>query len=535
MTSSLRTFFSLGLLSAGNLFALELPSIFADKMVLQRERAVPVWGTADAGQKITITFGSQTQSGVADADGKWRVNLDAMVASAESRSMTIAATGEETITYSDVLVGEVWFAGGQSNMYRPFRMLTDPATDPIYEPVTAYLRKERDTANDPLFRQYRAGQIYKPYEAETFGRGEWSKAISGEVNEFCGTAYFFGRELRRELNIPVALISCNKGGTIIEAWIAPKAFEKTQKLDTFYNSKMAELKKEVAAWDEQAEMAKFKKDLAESKKNSKKAPKKPESPLRNRSIPGTLYNGMIHPIAPYGMRGVIWYQGESNSGNDPKEYGNRLQALVDGWRSVWGQDRLPFYWCQLANYKAVIDEPQGDEVDGFTWVQNGQREALNLIPDSGMAVLNDIGEARDVHPKNKVDAGKRLSLWALNKVYAKDLVPSGPLYKEAKLEGSEVTITFDHVGSGLMTGHKHLMGPTKETKEPLKHFQICGRDGEWKWANAQITGKNNVLVFHPSISQPTEVRYAWATNPKGGNLYNKEGLPASVFKTGKLK
>lgn len=531
---------SLALISSLSALELQMPSIFADQMVLQREQSVPVWGTTDPGASIGVTFAGQKKLTVADADGSWRVDLDAMDASADARVMVVATShkGESTsLEYQDVLVGEVWFAGGQSNMYRPFRMLTDPANDPFYEPITEYLRNERDTANDPLFRQYRAGQNYKPYEGETIGRGNWSKAVAKDVNEFCATAYFFGRELRRELDVPVALISCNKGGTIIEAWIAPKSFESSQTLETFYSRKMEELNKKVADWDKEAEYAKYKQAvaerkqaIAEGKKVSSKAPRKPEDPMRNRSVPGTLYNGMVHPIAPYAMRGVIWYQGESNSGNDPKDYGNRMVSLVEGWRSAWGQEKLPFYWCQLANYKSVHKEPQGDEVDGYAWVQNGQREALKL-PDTGMAVLNDIGETGDVHPKNKVDAGKRLSLWALNKVYGQDLVFSGPLYKEAKIHGSKVAISFEYVGSGLMVGHKHLMDPTVEVDEPLKCFQICGSDGKWKWAEAKITAKDTVTVWHKNISKPVEVRYAWATNPEGANLYNKEGLPASLFKT----
>lgn len=540
-TETCHPLLALSLLLMNNLLALELPVIFADQMILQREQPVPIWGTAKAGEQVTVHFADQKKSTIASDDGKWRIDLDPLKASSQSRTLTITTPHKDTLTYSDVLVGEVWFAGGQSNMYRPFRMLTSPANDPFYEPVTEYLRNERDTANDPLFRQYRASQVYKPYEAETIGRGKWSKAIPGEVNEFCGTAYFFGRELRRELNVPVALISCNKGGTIIEAWIPPQEYESTQTLKTFYERGMVKLKKEVDSWDEETETARYREALAQRKqalskgeKVPKKEPKKPENPLRNPSVPGTLFNGMVHPVAPYGMRGVIWYQGESNSGNDPKEYRNRLQALIEGWRSTWGQEKLPFYWCQLANYKPVTEEPLGDEVHGWVWVQNGQREALQL-PDTGMAVLNDIGKTTDVHPKNKIDAGKRLSLWALSKVYDRDLVYSGPLYKEAKVIDHTVLITFEHSGSGLMVGKKHLMNLTTEAKEPLQRFQICGPDGEWKWAQAEITAKNTVTVWHEKIPKPLEVRYAWAPNPEGANLYNKEGLPTSVFKTGKLQ
>ncbi len=534
-----------GLVFSGSAFALELelPAVFADKMVLQREMPVPVWGTADAGTTVTVEFAGQKKTAVADAAGNWRVNLDPMTASAASRVLTVIANHQSEIInrqFSDVLVGEVWFAGGQSNMYRPFRMLTYPAADPAYEPIAAYLRNERDTANDPLLRQYRSGQDFKPYEAGTVGRGSWSQAIPGEVNEICATAYFFARELRRELEVPVALISCNKGGTILEAWMPPKVFERDEAMKAFYDGRMAALKEKADAWDPERETAAYKKAAAErenalaaGKAVPEKEPRKPEDPLRDRSVPGTLYNGMVHPIAPYAMRGVIWYQGESNSGTDPKEYGRRFAALIEGWREVWGQEELPFFWCQLASYKPVNEEPLGDEVDGWVWVQNGQREALQ-VPNTGMAVLNDIGEAGDVHPKNKPDAGKRLSLWALNKVYGSDLVCSGPLYKTAERRGDKVVITFDYAGSGLMTGHKHLMDPAVEVNEPLKRFQICGSDGEWKWADAEITGRNQVTVRHDSIQRPVEVRYAWSMNPEGANLYNKEGLPASVFKTGEL-
>ncbi|MDF7799262.1 sialate O-acetylesterase [Pontiellaceae bacterium B1224] len=522
-------------------FALELPSIFADKMVLQREQMVPVWGMADAGTTVTVKFAGQEKTAMADSSNHWKILLDPMPASAESRTMTVSCPNNPDIQYSDVLVGEVWFAGGQSNMYRPFRMLTAPAADPFYEPITEYLRNERDTANDPLFRQYRSGQMYEPYEAETIGRGNWSQAIPGEVNEICATAYFFGRELRRELDVPVALISCNKGGTLIEPWMAPKSFERSDTLKTYYSSKMDELKEKTDAWDHEAEMAHYKKAMAErekavaeGKKVANRGPRKPEDPMRDRGVPGTLYNGMVHPIAPYAMKGVIWYQGESNSGNDPQEYGNRLEALIEGWRDSWGQEELLFIWCQLANYKAVNEEPLGDEVDGWVWVQNGQREALR-VPNTGMAVLNDIGEEGDVHPKNKIDAGKRLSLWALNKAYGRDLVYSGPLFKEAKVKGSKIYIKFDHVGSGLMTGHKHLMDATVEVDEPLQYFQICDASNDWKWAQAKIVGKDVVEVWHDDIKKPVEVRYAWSPNPEGANLYNKEGLPTSVFTTGRLK
>lgn len=516
---------------------LSMPAIFSDKMVLQRGQPVPVWGTVDAGATVTVQFAGQEKSTVADQHGDWRVDLNPLKASKESCELTITASlGERSVAQSieDVLVGEVWLAGGQSNMYRNFRMLVGKANDPRYEPVAEYLRKEAAAANDPLFRQYRTGMTYGPFTVEKIGRGRWAAAVQGEVNEFSGTGYFFCRELRRELDVPVAMISCNLGGTRIEPWIAPAAYADNEILKQDYAKEMAAYKERVAAWDDAAEKAKYKTELETWKANGEqgRGPRKPVQPARDKQVYGSLYNGTVSPIIPYAIKGAIWYQGESNTGNFPEQYDLRLEALINGWRNAWGQEKLYFYWCQLANYKDANDEPMSDN-EGWPLVQDRMRRGLR-VPDTGMAVLNDIGEAGDIHPKNKVDAGKRLSRWALNQAYGRDLVVSGPLFKEARLNGNEVLITFDHAGSGLMVGRKHLMDPTVEVNEPLKRFQICGADGKWKWAEAKITGEDVVTVWLDSIRHPVEVRYAWSPNPEGANLYNREGLPASVFKTDHL-
>ncbi|QDU91059.1 hypothetical protein Pla175_44760 [Pirellulimonas nuda] len=521
---------------------LSMPSIFADHMVLQRNQQAPVWGTADAGAAVVVEFGAQQKHAVADADGRWRVDLDPLEASSEARVLRIAATlADDTAAreIADVVVGEVWLCGGQSNMYRPFRMLVGPAVDPAYEPVAEYLRDEAANANDPLLRQYRVGPDYSPLEARTQGRGNWSRAAPREVNEFCGTAYFFGRQLRRELGVPVALISCNLGATRIEPWMPPQAFESGEALKQEYQSSLAAYQNRLEQWDDDRERAKYARALEEWKKaraqarRAPKEPQKPEHPSRDKQFCGTLYHGMVRPLIPYAVKGAIWYQGESNSGYLPEQYGRRMVALIQGWRAAWGQEEFYFYWCQLASYRSANDDPVGDE-DTWALVQDGQRYALKL-PDTGMAVLNDIGEARDVHPKNKVDAGKRLALWALKQAYGRDIVCSGPLFREAKASGSRVVVAFDHAGSGLMVGRKQLMAPTQEVDEPLKRFQICGSDGRWRWAEARIVGTDSVEVWHDEVPHPVEVRYAWSSNPEGANLYNKEGLPASLFKTTNLR
>ena len=516
---------------------LELPSILADQMILQREQVVPIWGTAEAGAEVVVEFAGQKEKVITNLEGEWLIRLSPLEASAQSRQMKISATlKEEKVerVLSDILVGEVWLNSGQSNMYRPFRMLVGPAEEKQYEPIAEALRKEAAEANDPLLRQYRVGKTVSLFEEQRVGRGTWSKAVSGPVNEFCGTAYFFGKELRRELGVPVALLSCNLGATRIEPWISPQAFQEHPILQEDYQKHRKSLQKRIEDWDEEEQFAKYQKELArwekentEAKKKSKK-PKRPEAPQQDKQAYGGLYNGMVHPLVPYAVKGALWYQGESNSKGASEKYGLQLTSLVTGWRSAWGQDKFYFYWCQLANYRQPNKAPVGDE-DQWAVVQNGQREALAL-PDTGMAVLNDIGEARDIHPKNKIDAGKRLSLWALKQAYHQDLVCSGPLFKEARRADGKVIVRFDHVGSGLMVGRKTLLDPVREVHEELKRFQICGPDLQWEWATAQIVGKDEVEIWHEKIKEPVEVRYAWSSNPEGANLYNQEGLPASLFK-----
>lgn len=543
--------FVIGLLLASNSFALELtmPAIYANQMILQRGQNVPVWGMSEAGATIEVLFAGQQKSVNAGKDGKWRIDLDAMQASSESRVMTITAKLNDEkaeLEISDVLVGEVWFAGGQSNMYRPFRMLTYEAREPKYEPIGEYLRQEENNANDTLLRQFRVGIDYSVLEEKNIGRGSWSKAVKGPVHEFCATAYFFGRELRRELNVPVAIISCNLGATKIEPWISMPSYQSNEILKDFYKKEIETYKEEIANWDQEKidkeherAIANWEKLAEQAKLNGENEPGKPrkkEHPDRDKQIASTLFNAMIHPLIPYAIKGAIWYQGESNGNNFPEQYAMRLTAMVEGWREAWAQKELFFYYCQLANYKSANEEPVADgEVDGWVIVQNQMRLAIE-IPDAGMAVLNDIGEAKDIHPKNKIDVGKRLSFWALNQAYdQKELVCSGPIYKSSKIKRNKVLIKFDSVGSGLIVGHKHLMEPTVEVDEPLKRFQICGEDRQWFWAEAKIVSKDEVEVWHSDIPNPVEVRYAWSPNPEGANLYNKEGLPTSLFKSEKLK
>jgi sialate O-acetylesterase len=361
-------------------------------------------------------------------------------------------------------------------------------------------------------------------------------ASSPENNpEFSATAYFFGRELRKELNVPVGLIKCAWGGSRVEPWIPAGEFRKDTEMAAYFESSLSALK----AWDPNKAEADYQAAVKKWETKGKgRKPKKPAEPKNDKQFPSTLFNAMVHPVIPYAIRGAIWYQGEENARHNTENYEDNFRTMISSWREHWGQGDFPFYFAQLASFKNPVAKPV--EYDGWASVCDQQRRVLSL-KNTGMAVLSDIGEANDIHPHNKVAAGKRLALWALKNDYpstvlragkkAGDLVCSGPLYKRHKIKDGTVVITFDSVGTGLMSGVKTGMADTKATDEPLKHFQICGADRQWKWAQAGITGKDSVTVSHPDVPEPVVVRYAWASNPEGANLYNKEGLPTSIFTT----
>jgi len=397
---------------------LTLARIFTDGSVLQRGMEVPVWGTAEPGAEITVEFAGQVRKANADASGAWMVRLDALAASSESRILQVSSHKSQ-VSISDVLVGEVWLCGGQSNMQSSMYPFADnPDKDPRKgkpqkNPGNAFQQAVFDglQQTDTLFRQFIVDDSPSPFtKSETiYSRQGWLKSLPGETEFFTTVGYFFGKELRRELNVPVGLIDCNHGGSPVEAWMPAAAFAEIEGGTDFYEKELNKWRGNVKRWNEDHGA-----DLAEQKRVANSA-------YNSHWAPGSLYRGLVEPLIPYAMKGVVFYQGESNRSRRNDTYRDSFTAMINQWRKGWGQDQIYFFWAQLAHWKEPVEEPVEKDQHGWAEICYQQFEVLDRVPDSGMAVLNDIGHNRTVHPPNKVDVGKRLSRWALNKSYGKEI------------------------------------------------------------------------------------------------------------------
>jgi len=477
-----------------------LPALFSDHAVLQQGMPVPVWGWADPGEAVTVTLAGQTRAAEAAADGTWRVVFDALK---PGQSLTLLVKGKNTLAVQDVLVGEVWLGSGQSNMAMTVNRCNG-------------FDKEQAAAGFPGLRMFTVPRVVAT-EPQSGCQGGWVVCASNTVGAFSATAYFMGRDLHQKLGVPVGLINSSWGGTPVEAWTSAEAMAAVPALAAITEpwaakvaaawdaAKMnAHYEKQVAAWKEQAKKAK-----AEGKP-APRAPQKPVEPRLSQHRPANLYNAMIAPLIPYALRGAVWYQGESNARNESAHlYGEQLQALIQDWRKRW-QAELPFAWVQLPNFRASDRN--------WPLVREGMLQTLK-VPKTGMAITMDIGEAGDIHPKNKQDVGRRLALWALGTVYGQKVAAtSGPLPAGHTVTGSSVVCAFTHAEGGLTAKGGDLKG-----------FVIAGADQKWVPAAARIVGET-VVVSHPDVKAPVAVRYAWAANPEG-NLFNGAGLPASPFRT----
>jgi len=483
-----------------------LPHIFGDHMVLQRGQEIPVWGWADAGEKVTVQLDDDSVSTVADDQGKWMVKLPAQVV---GDPVDLTVTGKNSLTLKDVLIGEVWLCSGQSNMEWPVSRSND------YE-------NERAAARYPQIRHIKIPRRPSGFPQNDV-TAQWTVCSPETVGGYTAAGYFFGRKLHRELNVPIGLINSSWGGTRIEPWTPPVGFEKVPALESIFkqveltNPANAAYKSALGAYIQSLEDWTVKAKAAQQAETPLTPPPAyPSSikPLTSHGSPTTLYNGMIHPLIPYAIRGAIWYQGESNH-REGMLYFEKMKALISGWRDVWNQGEFPFLYVQIAPYQYGNESPSILPV--FWEAQNKSLE----IPGTGQAVIHDIGNLKDIHPQNKQDVGKRLALIALAKTYGqKDLVHSGPVFKSLKKEGAKLRVIFDHVGSGLVSSDG----------KPLNWFEIIGKETDFVPAEAVIEG-DSVVLSSPKVKEAVAMRFGWHKLAEP-NLANKEGLPATPFRAG---
>ena len=485
----------------------KLPSLISDHMVLQQEAKANIWGTADPGEEISVKLGGTSVSAKANDQGSWSVRLSGLKPGVIG-DMTI--TGKNTITIKDVAVGEVWVGSGQSNMEWSVRASKDADA-------------EIAAANFPAIRLFTVPRMAKLEPTEECA-GKWEICSPETIPNFSAVAYYFGRNLHQKLQLPIGLIHSSWGGTPAQFWAPPEVIardpllkvyaEKWEEVKAKYPAAKAEYDRKLEAWKTASELAKA---------EGKPIPRAPGVPRGGDPFgaPGCLWNGMIVPLLPYTIQGAIWYQGESNT-SDARLYRVLFPTMITSWRRGWAKGGLsqsenpefPFLFVQLANFMARHEQPTES---GWAELREAQLMTLEL-PRTAMAVAIDIGEEKDIHPKNKQEVGRRLALAAQATVYYIDTEYSGPIYTGAQPEEGRIRLSFRNA-SGL----KWAGG------EKIKGFAIAGADRNFVWAEAEIDG-DHVLVSSPQIKEPVAVRYAWADNPEA-SLVNAAGLPASPFRT----
>jgi Domain of unknown function (DUF303). len=460
---------------------LSLPAIFGDNMVLQQKTGAPVWGKATPNSTVRVkpSWNKKEYTAKTDANGNWKTTVETPSAGGPYE---IKISGNNSLTLRNVMIGEVWICSGQSNMEMP---LAGWGKIIDYEKEIA----EAGYPNIRLMQVEKATSSY-PLDDVKAAWGGWQECSPETISGFSATAYFFGRDLHKNLNVPIGLIHTSWGGTLAEAWTSTGSLTMMPDL--------RERAEEFAQLPKNAEEQKAADSLFD---------------LKSPHNPSTLYNAMLAPIVPYAIKGAIWYQGESNAGRS-YQYRTLFPLMINDWRTRWGYE-FPFYFVQLANYMQTKDEP-GES--GWAELREAQLKTLHLN-NTGMAVIIDIGEAEDIHPKNKQDVGRRLALLARDKTYGEEIVSMGPLYDSYRIEDGKIRIFFEPNKSTLkVTG-----GTT------LKGFSIAGPDKKFYWADAVIEG-DQLVVSSPEVPFPVAARYAWADNPVC-NLYNEAGLPASPFRT----
>lgn len=491
---------------------LRLPNIFDDHMVLQQDLPVVIWGWADEGEEVKVSFGEQTKSARADSDRRWRVQLKPLKASTKAAVLKVQ-TGDDVVDFNDVLVGEVWLCSGQSNM--EWRLGGSDGAE------TAIAN-----ADNRLIRHIEMDHIMLPEPVnDVQSKKGWEVATPQTVGAWTAVGYFFGKELHENLDVPIGLVNSSWGGSNIAPFaplegfkLVPELAETVTRIEASLPGNPAYEKSIRQAMDETRKWLKDAKQALDDDKRVASPPSLPTSviALQNWPDPTNKYNAMLHGLIPYRIRGSIWYQGESDR-NDGRLYVHKTRALVEGWRKAWGQPDMPYYYVQIAPYMYGAEDP---EILARFW--EAQAAIEKEIPNTGMVVIHDVGNINDIHPRNKKTVGHRLSLLALAKTYGKDVIAGGPQFEKMTIEGDKVRVLFKRTGAGLTTS---------DGKSP-DLFEIAGEDGLFVSADATIDG-DTVVLTSKNVQKPAAIRYAWSKLAEP-NLRSKEGLPVSPFRAGKI-
>ncbi len=489
--------------------------LFSDHMVLQRGMSVPVWGTAAAGEQVTVSLGGASQKATAGADGKWMVKLPEQKMAPDGPPMELTIAGKNTVTIKDVLIGEVWIASGQSNMVfpvaakGPYGGLTNSA-----EVIAA--------ANIPSIRMFTVADK-KSADPQATMTGSWQVATPQTVPNWSAVGYLFASGLQKELKVPIGIITAAYGASTCEAWISRDALAADPAIKPMldgFDASIAFYKTSPGTPIGQAPPRPTPINKARPAPTARQG-----DPVQDQHEPTVLFNGMLNPVIPYAIRGAIWYQGESLCGGDAgvDNYGHVQAAMIADWRKRWGagagEGDFPFYLVELPGQQNLSNNPR---------IREQQAAVLKLSPNTAMAGIIDTGEAKNVHPRNKAPLGERLTKIAMANAYGQKIEFSGPVYDSMKVEGSAIRVKFTHLGAPDHPAALVAKGGA------LKWFQIAGADQKFVDATATIDG-DNVIVSSPDVKSPVAVRYAWDNYPDGCNLYNAADIPASPFRTDNWK
>jgi sialate O-acetylesterase len=464
-----------------------------------------VWGWAEPGETVTVSILDQTHTAKADDEGNWSLHLKPLKAGGPHE---LKFKGKNEITYADVLVGEVWVCSGQSNMGFQVSGSVDGDIEAL-------------AANFPNIRLISVPQVGTQEPQKDF-KGQWEACTPESVKGFSAVGYYYGRQLYETLGIPIGLIDDAWGGSAAEAWIRRDVLEADPKYaDLMARWKQTEDNYDFAATQNQynVRLQKWDEAVKAAKAEGKQPPAKPRAPrneLAGNHRPANIYNGVLLPTIGYGIRGAIWYQGESNASR-AYQYRDLFPLMIQHWRDEWQQGEFPFYWVQLADFQAESPEPQES---AWAELREAQTMTMAKLPKTGQAVIYDLGEADDIHPPDKQNVGKRLARWALANEYGIDIPFRSPEFKAMERQGSRVVLKFDYVGNGMDSYDTRV----------LKGFAIAGKDRKFHWADARIVSKDTIEVWSDEVTDPVSVRYAWASNPSA-NVQNVHGLKLTPFRT----